>query len=177
MENWGIRMASNRNDKTSDVSGAEPSAGLDSCKRRKLLSSIAAGGAAVSLLPQKWSKPVVDSVLLPAHAQMSPGALVACTVTGYLVSGTLSLSQSSTSFNVPSTSPSTFTDTTFSNTTAVPAVAFTYAIASGSMTSVGTYTGSASLYFTEAESTATATGGSVDVTRIISWIFDSTCFG
>jgi len=39
--------------------------------RRKLLKSIAAGtGAAVvgKSLPESWSKPVVDSVMLPAHA-------------------------------------------------------------------------------------------------------------
>lgn len=40
--------------------------------RRKLLKSIAIGGGAAALgktLPEQWSKPVVDSVLVPAHAQ------------------------------------------------------------------------------------------------------------
>ena len=39
--------------------------------RRKLLKSIAAGGGAVvagKSLPESWTKPVVDSVLLPVHA-------------------------------------------------------------------------------------------------------------
>ena len=39
--------------------------------RRKLLKSIAAGSGAVvagKSLPESWSKPVVDSMLLPAHA-------------------------------------------------------------------------------------------------------------
>ena len=39
--------------------------------RRKLLKSIAAGSGAVvagKSLPESWSKPIVDSVLLPAHA-------------------------------------------------------------------------------------------------------------
>ncbi len=39
--------------------------------RRKLLKSIAAGSGAVvagKSLPESWSKPVVDAVLLPAHA-------------------------------------------------------------------------------------------------------------
>ena len=39
--------------------------------RRKLLKSIAAGSGAVvagKTLPEAWTKPVVDSVLLPAHA-------------------------------------------------------------------------------------------------------------
>jgi hypothetical protein len=43
--------------------------------RRKLLKSIAAGSGAIvagKSLPESWSKPVVDSVLLPAHAQTSP---------------------------------------------------------------------------------------------------------
>ncbi len=40
--------------------------------RRKLLKSLVAGGGAAvtaNSLPDKWAKPVVDSVLLPAHAQ------------------------------------------------------------------------------------------------------------
>lgn len=42
--------------------------------RRKLLKSIAAGSGAIiagKSLPEKWSRPVVDSVLLPAHALTS----------------------------------------------------------------------------------------------------------
>jgi len=42
--------------------------------RRKLLKSLAAGSGAViagKSLPESWTKPVVDSVLLPAHAQTS----------------------------------------------------------------------------------------------------------
>ena len=47
--------------------------------RRKLLKSIAAGSGAViagKSLPESWSRPVVDSVLLPAHAVTS------CAITG-----------------------------------------------------------------------------------------------
>jgi hypothetical protein len=43
--------------------------------RRKLLKSIAAGGGitvAAKSLPGKWTKPVVQSVVLPAHAATSP---------------------------------------------------------------------------------------------------------
>ena len=43
-------------------------------KRRKLLKSIAAGSGAIvagKSLPESWSRPVVDSVMLPAHAQTS----------------------------------------------------------------------------------------------------------
>jgi len=42
--------------------------------RRKLLKSIAAGSGAIvagKSLPDTWSRPVVDSVMLPAHAQTS----------------------------------------------------------------------------------------------------------
>ena len=42
--------------------------------RRKLLKSIAAGSGAVvagKSLPESWTRPVVDSVMLPAHAQTS----------------------------------------------------------------------------------------------------------
>ena len=43
--------------------------------RRKLLKSIAAGSGAVvagKSLPESWARPVVDSVMLPAHAATSP---------------------------------------------------------------------------------------------------------
>lgn len=42
--------------------------------RRKLIKSIAAGSGAViagKSLPENWTRPVVDSVLLPSHAQTS----------------------------------------------------------------------------------------------------------
>ncbi len=43
--------------------------------RRRLLKSLAAGSGAVgtaALLPEKWTKPVVDAVVVPLHAQVSP---------------------------------------------------------------------------------------------------------
>ena len=43
--------------------------------RRKVLKSIAAGSGAIIAgknLPESWSRPIVDSVMLPAHAQTSP---------------------------------------------------------------------------------------------------------
>jgi hypothetical protein len=41
--------------------------------RRKLLERVALGGAAisVSLLPSRWVKPVVETIVVPAHAQVS----------------------------------------------------------------------------------------------------------
>ena len=46
-------------------------------KRRKLLKAVAAAGGAVvagKTLPETWSRPAVESVVLPAHAQTSPGS-------------------------------------------------------------------------------------------------------
>lgn len=41
--------------------------------RRKLLERVALGGAAISvtLLPSEWVKPVVETIVVPAHAQVS----------------------------------------------------------------------------------------------------------
>jgi hypothetical protein len=49
----------------------------DHAPRRRLLKKLAAGGSAAGLaaLPGKWGKPVVASVILPAHAQTSPQCL------------------------------------------------------------------------------------------------------
>ena len=40
-------------------------------RRRKLISGLTVGIAGASQLPTQWTKPVVNSVLLPAHAQTS----------------------------------------------------------------------------------------------------------
>ena len=45
--------------------------------RRRLLKALAVGGGAVVVgasLPAAWTKPVIESVVLPAHAQASGGA-------------------------------------------------------------------------------------------------------
>jgi len=46
--------------------------------RRKLLKSLATGGS-IAMLPINWSRPAVQSVVLPAHAQMTCGAVYAIT--------------------------------------------------------------------------------------------------
>jgi len=58
--------------------------------RRKLLKSLAAGSGAViagKSLPESWSKPVVDSVMLPAHAQTSPSPCTPCLVAATYCAG------------------------------------------------------------------------------------------
>lgn len=47
-----------------------------SAGRRRLLGTLAAGGAAAVLLPEKWTRPVLDRILVPAHAQQVSGAAV-----------------------------------------------------------------------------------------------------
>ena len=44
-------------------------------ERRKVLKSTLAGGAVIttSVLPEKWSKPAVDAVVIPSHALMTAG--------------------------------------------------------------------------------------------------------
>lgn len=47
---------------------------MDTESRRRLLRALAQGGAAlgtVALLPDRWTKPVVDTVIVPLHAQTS----------------------------------------------------------------------------------------------------------
>ncbi len=41
--------------------------------RRRLLTALAATGATGLVLPEKWARPAVDSVMLPAHAQTTTG--------------------------------------------------------------------------------------------------------
>jgi len=46
--------------------------------RRKLLKSLATGGG-IAMLPTHWSRPAVQSVVLPVHAQTTCGAVYAIT--------------------------------------------------------------------------------------------------
>ena len=56
-----------------DASAAEEAASRVQ-RRRTALKTISGGSvlAASGMLPDKWTRPVIQSVLLPAHAQMSP---------------------------------------------------------------------------------------------------------
>lgn len=52
--------------------------------RRRLIKVLAGTGSVVlgaKFLPEKWAKPVVDSVVLPAHAQLSVPFTMSCTAT------------------------------------------------------------------------------------------------
>ena len=57
-----------------DKKNDQAAVGKKDDKRRKLLKSIVAGGGAATvgkMLPDNWARPVVDSVMLPSHAQTS----------------------------------------------------------------------------------------------------------
>lgn len=53
------------------------SSGHHSDERRRVLKKILAGGgiaAGAAMLPERWTRPVVDAIVAPAHAQGSPPA-------------------------------------------------------------------------------------------------------
>jgi len=68
--------------------------------RRKLLKSIAVGTGAVvagKSLPDMWSRPVVESVLLPAHAQTSAPAALIPLIAGVFTTGIFVVAEQSSS--------------------------------------------------------------------------------
>lgn len=72
--------------------------------RRKLLKSVAAGGGAIiagKTLPDTWTKPAVDSIILPAHAQTSNGPFSGTSVVALLDSDADSLLASAMETVVP----------------------------------------------------------------------------
>lgn len=68
-----------RNGRHSDHKPASSSDNSESpsFRRRRALKQLAAGGAVAgavaATIPTRWTRPVVQSVVLPAHAQTSPG--------------------------------------------------------------------------------------------------------
>ena len=59
----------------SNEKGADPN--KEQGRREVLKGGVVVGGAAVAAalsLPKKWTRPLVEAVIVPAHAQTSPGA-------------------------------------------------------------------------------------------------------
>ena len=69
--------------------------------RRKVLKIAATGGAAASIIaiPKQWTKPVIDTVLLPAHAATTEATTQAATTTA-APTPTLSVFSGSTTVNI-----------------------------------------------------------------------------
>ena len=59
---------------------------MQTLSRRELLKALAAGGgalAAAAFLPEKWSSPLVNAGVLPAHAQGTPNSPYVVTLQGF----------------------------------------------------------------------------------------------
>jgi len=117
-------------------------------KRRRMLGMIAAGGgvlASQAHLPQTWSRPVVESVVLPAHANGSPTgttttapttqlscSTMTCIVTGWaggpeassFMGGSSSTTRQTTVSGGPNTSVG-FITTWTTDTNSFPAIPYT----------------------------------------------------
>jgi len=72
-------MKNKKHDNNGPVDHSPPpgGAGHRPGRRRLLTGGVLAGFSALSL-PERWFRPVVESVLLPAHAQTSPAESSAC---------------------------------------------------------------------------------------------------
>src|SRR5262245_11117770 len=68
-------MASN--DETSDDKRKSDPTVEQLDRRKAIKTGVIVGGSVVGsamALPQKWTRPIVDAVIVPAHGQVSPGA-------------------------------------------------------------------------------------------------------
>lgn len=105
--------------KDSEVSGqtrvSQEQTSTDKTRRTALLGAVGVAGAAG--LPSEWKKPIIDGLLLPAHAQMSPttstSAVTSNTATG---TGTSTMTSTMTSSSSMPTMTSTMTSTTSGTT-------------------------------------------------------------
>jgi len=66
-----------RTDTPADAPSENP---VETPGRRNLLKTLAAGGAAVAFLPAQWTRPVVGTTVLPAHAATTCGNCSATTI-------------------------------------------------------------------------------------------------
>lgn len=72
-------------------------------KRRSLLKMIGASlgaGSALAILPKSWTRPVVHSVIVPAHAAASPATTVTTATTATTVTTATTFTSTSTT-NIP----------------------------------------------------------------------------
>lgn len=74
-------------------------------ERRRLLKVLVAGGAAVTAytLPSTWKKPIIDSIVIPVHAQSSVPTFIQTVEFGYTVTGPEAISGTLTPSNSPET--------------------------------------------------------------------------
>lgn len=75
-------------------------------ERRRLLKTLLAGGAAATAataLPDSWTKPLVDSVSVPVHAQSSAPSFIQTISIAYTITGPEGFSSSVTPANTPRT--------------------------------------------------------------------------
>ena len=91
------------NKKTSSIDGkqAKSISYRKPNQRRNALKAMAAGGGAVTtaaMLPEKWAKPIVDGITLPAHAQTSY-FFNACEVNNWLSNDTSNTPENQGPFN------------------------------------------------------------------------------
>jgi len=54
-----------------DKSGLKKDQDKEEVNRRRLIKSLVAGGTAAAAIPNKWTSPIVESVVMPAHAMTS----------------------------------------------------------------------------------------------------------
>ena len=64
----------------SEPSGTDTRPASTGVSRRRVLSTLALGGGAAMIMPERWVKPVINAVVLPAHAEGT--AVVIDPVTG-----------------------------------------------------------------------------------------------
>lgn len=96
-------------------------------KRRKTILGIVGTAGGASLLPEKWVKPVIDSVILPSHAQTSSTTTTSAPVTP-----------------APTTTASTTTSTTTTTVAPDPVVAVLNGVVDGDIGTQFTVDASAS---------------------------------
>jgi hypothetical protein len=72
-------LSNNTELKNSEISGSVNPERTDKSRRTALFGAIGVAGAAS--LPSEWKKPVIDGLVLPAHAQMSPSVITQVSTT------------------------------------------------------------------------------------------------